>query len=62
MLFRLSFCLGYVNHVCPTKKCKLWIHYTVHCTLYTVHSVPYRPELSTPETHQERGHMEGMLL
>ena len=35
MLFRLRFCLGYVNHVCPTKKCKLWIHYTVNCTLYT---------------------------
>ena len=38
---------------------KLYIHYTVH---YTVHYEPYRPELSTPETSQERGHMWEMLL
>ena len=37
---------------------KLYIHYTVH---YTVHYEPYRPELSTPETSQERGHMWEML-
>ena len=35
--------------------------YKFHCSLYTVHHVPYRPELSTPKTSQGRGH-KGVLL
>ena len=53
--FRVSFCLAYVNHVCPTNKLQL-VH-TLHCTLYTVHYAQYRAELSTPETSQESGHI-----
>ena len=55
-----SFCLGFVIHVCQTKKLKTV--YTLQFTLYTVHYVPYRQEFSTLETSKERGHMEGMLL
>ena len=49
ILFRLSFCLCFVNPVGPTKKLQTLL--TLNCTLYTVHYLLYRPELSTPETN-----------
>ena len=58
--FTHSFGLDFGNHVCQTNKLKT-VH-TLQCTLYTVHYVPYRPEFSTLETSQERGHMGEMLL
>ena len=64
MVFKISFThsfgLDFGNHVCQTNKLKT-VH-TLQCTLYTVHYVPYRPEFSTLETSQERGHMGEMHL
>ena len=60
ILFTHSFRLGFVNHVCQTKKLK-----TVHalqCTLYTVHYVQHRPEFSTLETSKEGGHIGALLM
>ena len=53
ILLTHAFC--FANNVCKTNKLKT-IH-TLQCTLYTAHFVPYRQELSTQETSQERGHM-----
>ena len=50
-----SLCSDFANYVDQTNK--LRIVHTFHCTLYTVHYVPYRPELHSLETSQERGHM-----
>ena len=58
--FTHSFGSGFANHVCQTKKLKT-VH-TSQCTLNTVHYVQYRPEFSTLETSQERGHMGEMPL
>ena len=55
ILFTHKFCLGFANHVCQTNKLKT-VH-TLQCTLYTVHYVQHRPELSTLETSQGGGHM-----
>ena len=46
---------SFVNHIRQTNK--LQAVHTLHCTLDTLHYVPYRPELTTPETSQERGHI-----
>ena len=46
---------------CWSNK-KLQTLLTLHCTLYTVNYLPYRPELSTPETNQEGEHMWEMLF
>ena len=56
MTASLSFCLGFANHVGQTNKLKI-VH-TFQCTLYKVHYVPYRSELSTPKTSQGRGKCE----
>ena len=58
--FTLSSCLCFVIHVGQTNELKT-VH-TLQCTLYTVHYVPYRQELSKSETSQEKGHMWEMLL
>ena len=60
ILFTQRYCLGFANHLCPTKELKT-IN-TLQCTLYTVHYVSYRPEFSTLETSQEKGHMGEMLM
>ena len=62
ILFTHKYCLGFAiaNHVCHTNKIKT-VH-TLQCTLYTVHYIPHRPELSTLEKSQERGHMGELLM
>ena len=49
------FGLGFSNIITQTNKPSNVLE--LHCTLDTVHYEPYRLELSTPETRQERGHM-----
>ena len=57
---KILFFGGFANNVGQTNELRT-VH-TLQCTLYTVHYVPYRPEFSTLETSQERGHMGEILL
>ena len=43
-----QFCLGFANYHSQTNN--LQNVHTLHCSLYTVHYVPYRPELNAKET------------
>merc|ERR1711954_279512 len=57
---KINFSLGFENTDYQTNK--LQNAHALQFTLYTVHYVPHRPEFSTLETSQGRGHMGELLM
>ena len=60
-MLKISLTLSFV-YALPIMLVKLKNVHKLYCTLYTLQYVPYRPEFSTLETNQEKGHKGEMLL